>query len=381
MKDSIKRIASYTFKDKQLHSVLDNTVDGIIVINSRGLILSYNKACEKLFGYSAEEAIGQNVYILMPNYYHSRHDGFINNYLNTHQAKIIGIGREVVGCKKDKTEFPMWLSIGEVVEENDHFFVGILRDITEQKKAEAALKKYTEALEHSNRELDDFVYIISHDLKEPVRGMHGYAQFILEDYGSSLDDEGKSKLNSLIKMSKRMDDLIDKLLYFSRLERTELDCTDIDLNSEVSDIIDLSEPFLIEHNAEIILDNELPKINCDQIRAGEIFRNLITNGIKYNDQKNKEIHVGVINNHPDYPDQNVFYIKDNGIGIPQKHYESIFKIFKRLHGRDAYGGGTGSGLAIVKKVISQHHGKIWLESEVGKGTCFYFTLEGQQKDI
>lgn len=272
MQDANKKITTESFNDKQLRSVLDNTVDGIIVINSKGIILSYNRACVKLFGYTPEEAIGQNVYILMPKYYHTRHDGFINNYLTTHEAKIIGSGREVVGAHKDKTEFPMWLSIGEVTEDGQHFFVGILRDITAQKQQESDLHKYMELLEHSNRELDDFVYIISHDLKEPVRGMHAYAQFVLEDHGDNLGDDGKQKLNSILRMSTRMDNLIDKLLYFSRLDRVEMAYSQLDIGKVISDITELMEPLLQEKNVTLSIDTPLPVVKCDQARAGEVFR-------------------------------------------------------------------------------------------------------------
>ncbi len=381
MPDKTTAIRPETFNDKQLRSVLDNTVDGIVVINSMGIILSYNKACEKLFGYSSEEAIGQNVSILTSSPHRAHHDGYIKNYLTTREAKIIGIGREVVGARKDKTEFPMLLSIGEVIEDGEHFFVGIIRDITTQKQQEADLNKYMELLEQSNRELDDFVYIISHDLKEPVRGMHGYSQFMLEDYGDQLGEDGQSKLKSLLRMSIRMGDLIDKLLYFSRLDRVGMSTTALDINIVISEITDLIEPLLKEKNASVIIDTPLPTIECDQARAGEVFRNLITNAIKYNVANEKIIHLGIINNHPDYNGKNVFYVRDNGIGIPEKHYESIFKMFKRLHAQDAYGGGTGSGLAITKKIISQHHGKIWVESKIDEGTCFYFTLEGRQGDL
>lgn len=380
MQDGAKQITNESFNDKQLRSVLDNTVDGIVVINSKGIILSYNRACEQLFGYSPDEAIGKNVKILMPAGYHAHHDGYINNYLTTHEAKIIGIGREVVGAKKDKSEFPMWLSIGEVIEDGEHFFVGIIRDITIQKQHEASLHKYMELLERSNHELDDFVYIVSHDLKEPVRGMHGYAQFVLEDYGDQLGEDGKNKLNSMLKMSVRMDELIDKLLYFSRLDRIEMASSQLDINLVISEISDLMEPFLKEKNASIIVDTQLPVMQCDQARAGEVFRNLITNAIKYNDADQKIVHIGVLTDYPGHESKNLFYIRDNGIGIPEKHYESIFKMFKRLHGRDAYGGGTGSGLAITKKIISQHRGKIWVESKVGEGSCFYFTLESKEDE-
>lgn len=381
MHNEIKKISNENFSVKQLRSILDNTVDGIIVINSKGTILSYNKACHQLFGYQIDEVLGKNVNILMPEYHSHHHDGYINNYLTTHEAKIIGKGREVVATRKDKSEFPMWLSIAEVIEGGEHFFVGIIRDITLQKQQEHDLHRYMDLLERSNSELDDFVYIISHDLKEPVRGMHGYAQFILEDYGDLLGDDGKKKLQSLMKISIRMDELIDKLLYFSRLDRLEMSYSNLDLNLVISEICDLSEPLFKSKNAYIEIDTPLPTIWCDQARVGEVFRNLITNAIKYNDKPDKIIHIGVTLDHPDHQNKTVFYVKDNGIGIPEKYHDSIFKMFKRLHGRDAYGGGTGSGLAITKKIISQHRGKIGVESEKDKGACFYFTLDGNEDEL
>ncbi|HNQ92077.1 MAG TPA: PAS domain S-box protein [Alphaproteobacteria bacterium] len=363
-----------SFNEKQLRSILDNTVDGIVVVDGRGQVLSFNHACEKLFGYNSSEVIGNNISMLMPEPHRARHDEYISNYLETGQRKIIGIGREVTGLRKDKTLFPMWLSIGEVVEGVNHFFVGILRDISKQKVQEEQVEVYMQALEDSNRELDDFVYIISHDLKEPVRGIHSYSQFISEDYADKIDDAGKEKLASLIKMSKRMDELIDRLLYFSRLHKTELSYTPTDIKKVVEEVLDTLEPYLKEQNATIHFDTNLPTVVCDHARIGEIFRNLITNGIKYNDNTKKEIHIGVTSC-PRSKDCPVFYVRDNGIGVPEKHYDSIFKMFKRLHGRDAYGGGTGSGLTIVKRIITQHGGKIWLESLPEKGTAFFFTLD------
>jgi signal transduction histidine kinase len=143
----------------------------------------------------------------------------------------------------------------------------------------------------------------------------------------------------------------------------------------VDEILELLEPYINEQSAKISIKTDLPTIKCDQARAGEVFRNLITNAIKYNDKPDKTVELGVTTSHPDYKGVNVFYIRDNGIGIPEKHFSSVFKMFKRLHPGDAYGGGTGSGLAIVKKIISQHHGEIWVESELDKGACFYFTFE------
>ncbi|MBL8642128.1 MAG: PAS domain S-box protein [Alphaproteobacteria bacterium] len=365
---------SQSFNEKQLRAILDNTVDGIIVIDSRGHIMSYNLACEKLFGYPPKDVLGKNVNILMPEPYKAQHDSYVGNYIRTREAKIIGIGREVVGARKDGTTFPMLLSIGEVIEEEGHFFVGIVRDITEHKNYEIELRRHTNALERSNSELDDFVYIVSHDLKEPVRGIYSYSQFLLEDYEKEIDKDGVNKLQSLMKLSKRMEDLIDTLLYYSRLGRTDLAFMSTDLNAILAGVLEMLDPVIKAENIEIKIETKLPTIVCDQARVGEIFRNLITNAIKYNKKEKKLIHLGMRTDYPSYEDIPVFYIKDNGIGIPEKHYESIFKMFKRLHGRDEYGGGTGSGLTIVKKIILRHGGKIWIDSQEDVGTTFYFTL-------
>ncbi len=367
-----------TFNRKQLHAILDNTVDGIVVINSKGYILSFNQACEKLFGYKPSEALGRNVTLLMPEPYRSQHDQYLVNYLTSRAPKIIGIGREVVGCRKDSTTFPMWLSIGEVIEGEDHFFVGIIRDITAQKTHENEVGRYTRALEKSNTELDEFVYIISHDLKEPVRGMYSFAQFLDEDYADILDEEGRHRIATLMKMAKRMDSLIEKLLYFSRLERTELSMAPVDLQESLNEVIDLLEPHIEQTKAKIIIETPLPEFYCDQARVGEIFRNLITNGIKYNKSGNPEIRIGMKDGDGTGANGPVFYVSDNGIGIPEKHYQSVFKMFKRLHGRDDYGGGTGSGLTITQRIVQQHGGKIWIESGIGQGTTFLFTLSKER---
>lgn len=371
--------SNQSFNEKQLRSILDNTVEGIVVIDSKGTILSFNRACERLFGHSTDEILGKNVNVLVPFPHHAHHDGYITNYLNTREAKIIGIGREVFGKRKDNSQFPMWLSISEVIEDGAHFFVGMIRDITEQKRHEGEVKKYTAALERSNSELDDFVNIVSHDLKEPVRGIYGYSQFLQEDYGMLLDEDGSNKLQCLMRLSERMEHLIDKLLYFSRLNKTELSHTNMDINKVIDEVLVMMEPFLLEQKASVVIETELPVVMCDQARVDEIFRNLIANGIKYNDNIEKIICIGVTTENKTKPGQQVFYVKDNGIGIPEKHYESVFKMFKRLHSREAYGGGTGSGLTIVKKIIGQHNGDIWLESKLGEGTVFYFTLEGNNE--
>ncbi len=371
---------SESFSEKQLSAILDNTVDGIVVINSRGTILSYNRACEKLFGYAPQEVMNKNVSMLMPKSYATNHDQYLKNYMTSHEPKVIGIGREVLGQRKDSSTFPMWLSIGEVIEGDGHFFVGIVRDLTEQREYEIDRQLYMEALEKSNKELDEFVYLISHDLKEPVRGIYSYSQFMAEDYAETLDAEGIKRLESLMKMSGRMSELIDKLLYFSRLDRMEPELKLVNLNDVIKGVTEMLDSTIQQKNVEITIDTELPSVMFDTARVSEIFYNLILNGIKYNDSEVKKINIGLCH-HERAGNAPTFYVKDNGIGIPEKHYDAVFKMFKRLHGREAYEGGTGAGLTIIRRIITQHGGDIWIDSSPQHGTYFYFTLENPSDRI
>ncbi|MCF2146806.1 GAF domain-containing protein [Desmonostoc muscorum LEGE 12446] len=229
-------------------------------------------------------------------------------------------------------------------------------------------------LERRNNELDAFAYIASHDLKEPLRGIHNYSNFLIEDYGEILDEEGRHKLRTLIRLTQRMEDLIDSLLHFSRLGRIDLSMQDTDINSIVQRNLDLLSARIEEMGVEIRIPRPLPTVYCDRVQVGEVFNNLIANAIKYNDKPEKWIEIGYVE--AASPAPVTFYVRDNGIGIREKHFEAIFRIFKRLHGPSKYGGGTGAGLTITKKIVERHGGKIWVESTYGEGSTFYFTLQG-----
>jgi signal transduction histidine kinase len=244
------------------------------------------------------------------------------------------------------------------------------QELAFRREAERELEERNTELRQSNKELDDFAYIASHDLKEPLRGIHNFSVFLLEDYGDKLDAEGKSKLETLPRLTRRMESLIDSLLHFSRVGRVDLAMDRVDLNEILADVLDSLGPHLAEKGVAVRIPRPLPTVLCDRARIGEIFRNLITNGAKYNDKPDKQVEIGYRQASPP-----VFYVRDNGIGIPEKHFDSIFRIFKRLHGRDQFGGGTGAGLTIVKKIVERHSGRVWLESSPGEGTTFYFTLE------
>lgn len=242
------------------------------------------------------------------------------------------------------------------------------------------LRTYAERLEISNRDLDDFAYVASHDLKEPLRGLYTYAEILEEDYGDKLDAKGAEKLATLKMLAKRLEGFIESLFEYSKLSRIDFAAKETDIGEVLDEALDMLGIWLKENDAEVILATEFPKVRCDPVQTCEVFRNLITNGVKYNKNKNKIIEIGCILNSGNNSHVPVFWVKDNGIGIADEHKVSIFKIFKRLHERDEYGGGTGAGLTIVWKIIQRHGGKIWLESQKDEGTTFYFTLMRRKHD-
>lgn len=243
-----------------------------------------------------------------------------------------------------------------------------IRHIVEEQTE--SLRNYTEDLEQRNRDLDDFAYIASHDLKEPLRGIYNYSEFLKDDYSELLPKEGQTMLDTLCNLSRRMETLIDNLLRYSKLSREKMLFTPISIKKVVNEALETFEIMIKEQNVHVHVENDLPLLKCDEAMATEIFRNLIANAIKYNDKDEKRIRIGAF----EKGNEHVMFVKDNGIGIPKTHYKTIFKIFKRLHGREEFGGGTGSGLTIIHRLVDRHHGKIWLDSQVGKGTTFYFTL-------
>ncbi|PSB62937.1 cyanobacterial phytochrome A, partial [Chroococcidiopsis cubana CCALA 043] len=244
----------------------------------------------------------------------------------------------------------------------------------------AELARINSELERTNSELDAFAYIASHDLKEPLRGIHNYSSFLLEDYADILNEDGAFKLQTLVRLTQRMEDLIESLLHFSRLGRIELSFQKTNLNELVSNVVDVLNISLKEERANIRISQTLPIVECDRVQVSEVFSNLISNAIKYNNKEDKSVEIGYLESENSSNDSQsnsfVFYVRDNGIGIREKHLETIFRIFKRLHAPNRYGGGTGAGLTIAKKIVERHGGKIWVESTYGEGSTFYFTLHG-----
>jgi two-component system, chemotaxis family, sensor kinase Cph1 len=244
------------------------------------------------------------------------------------------------------------------------------------------LAELNEDLTNSNEELDAFAYVASHDLKEPLRGIHRYAHQLLEG-AQALDAENRQRVENLMRLTVRMDSLLDSLLHFSRVGRTKLEFESVDLNEVLEEALEMIGARRAENPCTIDIPRKLPVIQCDPVRVREIFSNLVSNALKYTRKDCPRIEIGYLapNEHGACPNtpieaegHSIFYVRDDGIGIEPRHFEQIFRMFKRLHGRDEFGGGVGAGLTVVKKVIQRHGGSVWLDSKVGAGSTFYFTL-------
>ena len=254
---------------------------------------------------------------------------------------------------------------------------GSVHDITDRKLAEIKLTRYAEELERSNRELDDFAYIASHDLKEPLRAFYNHASFLLEDYEGKLDEGGEKRLHRMIKLSKRMEQLIDDLLYISRLGRGDQTVENLDITKVITRIETSLAETLTSRNARIVISGKLPSISGHHAHLTTLFQNLISNAVKYNDAEEKIVEIGLApqSANDNAPSHATLYVRDNGIGIENCFRDDIFRIFKRLNKESKYGEGTGAGLTFVKKIVENHGGEIWLESEPGAGTTFFLTLK------
>lgn len=352
----------YQYKTKLLSNIIDNTVDGLITIDGKGTIETFNKACEKIFGYKADEVIGENVKMLMPEPYHSEHDGYLKNYRDTGKKKIIGLGREFEGQRKNGTVFPLDVSVSEINIQDRKLYSGIIRDITERKMAEDEIIR-------SNEELERFAYVASHDLQEPLRMVTNFTGLLEKRYGDQLDEQAKEYIGFAFSSAKRMQDLVNDLLEYARIGQEAENFKEVDIK-QVIELVEENLKDSIDSSNAAITHEDLPIVHVNPMRLMRVIQNLVGNGIKYQAEGvNPEIHISAEEKNNAW----LISIKDNGIGMKPEYCEKIFEPFKRLHAKNEYVG-TGMGLAICRKIIEGFDGTIWAESEQGKGSAFYFTI-------
>ncbi len=382
---SIRKSAEKALRDSEarFRALLDYSPTAVSLKTADGRYLLVNKTFRRLAGIGSLDVAGRR----SPEIFTAE---FAQSGMD-HDAEIVhtrrsSVKEEILVTDDGKytlltVKFPILNAAGAVAAIGN-----ISTDITERKQAEERERIRTEELERlnaelarSNHALDEFAYIASHDLKEPLRGISSYAHFLAEDYKAVLDEEGVSMLETLQRLSQRMAQLIEELLEYSRLGRIDLAIQETDLEEVLQRVLESLEVMFDIQEVKVVVPAPLPRVTCDFSRVGEVFRNLLINAVKYNDKREKRVEIGWRRDETVGGSQNAaagttFYVQDNGIGIPEKHFESVFRIFKRLHPRDAFGGGTGAGLTIVQKIVERHGGRIWVESKLGEGSTFFFTL-------
>jgi PAS domain S-box-containing protein len=375
--------------EERLRAILQTAVEGIITIDEHGLIEAMNPAAEKTFGYSGEEVIGRNVSVLMPSPYREEHDAYMATYLRTGQARIIGIGREVVGRRKDGTVFPMDLAVSEVRLAERRLFTGFVRDITERKKAELRLAELAQTLAEKNKELETIVYVASHDLRSPLVNIQGFSKELSRacqrlqtrcgdgtpagvtpdgEVRKLLEEEIPEALGYIQAGVAKIDTLLAGFLRYSRLGRAALRIEPLDMNAMLAAIAGAME-YQIKRASAVLRVESLPPCLGDATQINQVFSNLLDNALKYLDPAR----VGVISvSGRVEAGHSVYAVSDNGIGIALEHQGKIFEIFHRLN--PSAGEGEGLGLTIAQRILERHNGRICVESALGKGSTFFVSL-------
>lgn len=378
-----------------LKAIIENVVEGIITIDECGIIQSINPAALKIFGYTHDELLGKNVSMLMPTPYQENHDTYLSNYRETGVAKIISIGREVFGRRKNGEIFPMDLAVGEVNLPKQRLFTGIVRDISERKNSEIQVRQLARSLQEKNQELESVVYIASHDMRSPLVNIQGFSielshscrrlkhlmdkldvedPVIRSELQAILADEIPESLEFIFAGVHKMDGLLTGFLKFSRLGRVSMEKRRLNLNPLVREVIAAMKFQIQQKNVQIEL-GQLPECFGDPSQLNQVFSNIIDNAIKYS-HPDRPPHISIMSDSSLVGNEILVIVSDNGIGIREEHFEKIFDVFFRLVPHE--GVGEGLGLAIAKRIIHRLGGRIWVESRFNEGSRFFIALPSDQ---
>jgi len=369
--------------EEKFRKISASANDAIIMLDDDERISYWNAAAEKIFSYSKEEAVGKRLHtLIIPVVFRSRHLEGFKEFQITGQGPVIGKTVELAALRRDGKEFPIELSLSGVQIKGKWNAIGIIRDITERKilnarllaeiegrkKVQERLKHLVMELERSNAELQQFAYVASHDLQEPLRMVSSYTQLLGRRYKGKLDEDADEFIAYAVNGAARMQMLINDLLEYSRVGTKGkpfemVNCLDV-FDHAVSNL-----RMAIEESGAVITHDEFPTVMADTLQFTQLFQNLLGNAIKFRGKEIPRIHISVAQKEGEW----LFSIRDNGIGIDPQYVDRIFVIFQRLHSKEEYPG-SGIGLAICKKIVERHGGLIWVESEPGKGAAFYFTI-------
>ena len=376
-RSALEHVATKTEELRRL--IMNAALDAIICINGDDTISLWNPQAEKIFGWTKEELVGKRLsdYII-PDPYKEMHRNGMKRYKETGYGPGLNVMLELTAVNRQGHHFPIELTVLPIRQEGEEeIFCAFIRDITDRKRNDETLRelnermsKTIEDLAKSNIELEQFAYIASHDLQEPLRMVTSFLSQLEKKYDGKLDEKGKQYLNFAVDGAVRMRKVILDLLEYSRAGKADTKTEQVDLNQLVSEVLKLNSTAIQEKNVAVSVD-KLPVVSFSRISMQQIFQNLIGNAIKYQGE-NKSPKVTISCRESD--DFWEISVSDNGIGMEDRFFEKIFVLFQRLHNREEYSG-TGIGLSICKKIIEGSGGRIWVDSEPGGGSTFYFTIK------
>lgn len=384
---------------KQANLIIDAAPEAIIVVNQSGDIARLNDSALKLFGYSRQELIGKPVEVLVPARFRTEHVNYRDGFIGNPSRRMMGEGRDLYAMCKDGTELPVEVGISPINIDDEILVIAVLSDITQRKHAQRILQNINSELEQrveertrqlavSNKELEQFAYVASHDLQEPLRMVASYLQLIERRYKKNLDDDAIEFIGYAVDGANRMKNMINGLLEYSRVQTRTRDFEVIDMELILNNVMqDLQVQ--IEERKALITHDKLPCVMGDASQIQRLLQNLIANAMKYCEREAPRIHVSVESLEQtslELPEGTpkcgwIFSVSDNGIGIDNQYLDRVFQLFQRLHTRQEYPG-TGLGLSLCKRIIERHGGNIWVRSMLDRGSTFYFVMEklGDDKD-
>jgi two-component system sensor kinase FixL len=347
---------------ERLQAIVDSASDGLITISQCGAIETFNPACERIFGYDADDIVGQNIKMLVADFPDVEGSVDIAQVLMRDECNLFG-------RRKDGSLFPMELGLNEKNIQGEVIYIGTIRDISERRNAEIQRQQLMDKLTQSNMELERFAYVASHDMQEPVRMMQSFGKMLAHEYGNRLDETGREYLKFLTDSAERIHKMIDDLLDYARMGSEGADMVIVDGARELEHVLGNLDGLIMETGAQVTFD-ALPPFPGNPVQIMRLMQNLIANAIKYQPPKNiPKVHVGV----EDLNSSWRISIKDNGIGIDEAFTQQIFEPFRRLHSWEHIKG-TGIGLAVCRKIVENHGGTIDVSSVPGQGSTFFITL-------
>jgi PAS domain S-box-containing protein len=374
--------------EERTRSILETAIDAIVMMDPEGDVHEWNPAAERMFGYTREQAVGKKLAdLIMPPYLREHHQLGLAQFQVSGYGAMLNQRIETIAIRSDGTEFPVELAITETKTNDQRMFTGYISDITERKRAEEEVRqlnaeleqrvlKRTQQLESANKELEAFSYSVSHDLRAPLRHINGFVEILESTSADKLDEESRGFLDTIAESARQMGKLIDDLLAFSRMGRTELRLVPVKLNNVLAEAL---RELRHESDGRDVhwAIGSLPEVDGDPAMLRQVFINLVSNALKYSRTRTKtEIEISS----SEAPEEHIIAVRDNGVGFDNTYAHKLFGVFQRLHPAHEFEG-TGIGLAIVRRVIARHGGKVWATGVVDEGATFYFSLPKKVKPV